>query len=838
MGYILRWSTLNLFTQAASSVTDPAKMTSMNPAVRLILTVLLLVSCLTPAMNQTASRNRIWRQVDSSERAFVQGTAPPWARAELDRGRINRSQMLAAASLVFRLSPEQQAALDDLLERQQDPSSPNYHKWLTPEQYGRRFGMTDADLAKVVSWLQSQNLAFSGISPSRTEVFFSGPVEQVERAFQTEIHDYATPRGQFFANQNPVSLPAAFAAEVLGVRGLNNFAPRSRVHPSPHFTSSLTGTHLLMPGDFATIYDLGPLYSQGLDGSGEKIAVVGQTSISVSDIRAFRSASGLSQKDPVIQLVPSTGASTKCSDDLIEANLDVEWSGGIAKNAGIVYLYSGLGTGTTCKNRTKNVFDALFYAINHTPRIAPVISISYGNCEKNIGASTAKVFRQWIQQANSQGQTVVAAAGDDGAADCDFQVSSATHGLAVDIPASIPEVTGIGGSEFTGDAKALVPAGSNCAPDTNFWAGSCSLTSGPSAKGYIPETTWNDPITSNGFSAGGGGASASASGFFSKPSWQAGPGVPSDGSRDVPDISLNASPAHDPYLICSQGSCVNGFRDASNSLTAVGGTSAGAPSFAGILAIINQATQSSGQGNANLHLYSLAISNPSVFHDIQSGDNKVPCTAGSTGCPASGSIGFSAGPNYDQATGLGSLDAFNLVTAWPGFNSSPGFALSASPSAFTIVASGQSGSATVSIAGSSGFAGSVSLSCSVPSNASTKISCSISPASVNLDSTNTSQTATLTVSAPAASAALHERSFQLVASAVLPGIFLFLVVPVRRKKLFGIAALLLAIFAAGCGGGSSSAANKPQASSATYAVTVTGASGSTSHSFTVDVTVK
>lgn len=812
-------------------------MTSMNLGARLAFAAVLLLTCSIPASNETASRDRIRRPIDSSERTAVQGTAPPWARIALDRGRTSRARMLSSASLVFRLTPAQQADLESLLQQQQEPSSSNYHRWITPEQYGQRFGIADADLAKIVSWLQSQNLVFTGISASRMEVFFSGSVANVETAFQTEIDDYSTPRGEFFANRVPVSLPAAFASEVVGVRGLNNFTPRARVHPSPRFTSSVSGTHLLMPGDFATIYNLDPLYSQGFDGSGEKIAVVGQTSISLSDIRAFRSASGLSQKDPVIQLVPSTGASTKCADDLTEANLDVEWSGGIAKNASIVYVYAGIGTGTTCKGRTKNVFDALFYAINHSPRIAPVISISYGNCEKNIGASTAKIFRQWIQQANAQGQTVVAASGDDGAADCDFQVSLATHGLAVDIPASIPEVTGIGGSEFTGDDKAVVPSGSSCAPDTDFWSGSCSLTSGPSAKSYIPETTWNDPVTTKGFSAGGGGASASASGFFSKPSWQTGPGVPSDGSRDVPDISLNASPAHDPYLICSQGSCVNGFRDSSNSLTAVGGTSAGAPSFAGILAIINQATQSSGQGNANSRLYALAVSNPSAFHDIQGGDNKVPCKAGSTDCPASGSIGFPAGPNYDRATGLGSLDAFNLVTAWPGFSSSPGFTLSASPSAFTVAA-GQSGNTAVSVTGSSGFVGSVSLSCAAPSNASTKISCSVAPAAVNLDTTSTSQAATLTVNALAASAALDRGNFQLLAAVIFPGMMLFVALPSRRRKLLGLAACVVAGLAISCGGGSSSTGNKSQAASATYAVTISGTSGPTSHSFTVDVTVK
>src|SRR5437667_588577 len=226
---------------------------------------------------------------------------------------------------------------------------------------------------------------------------------------------------------------------------------------------------------------------------------------------------------------------------------------------------------------------------------------------------------QWAQAANAPGHTISGPAGDDGAADCDFRVTSSTHGLAVDVPASIPEVTGVGGTEFTGDPSAVVTSG--CAAPTTFWAGStapCSPSdTSPTALSYIPETTWNDPVTKQ-FLAGGGGASN----IFGKPSWQTGSGVPSDGKRDVPDIALNASPVHDPYLYCTQGSCINGFRDASNKLSPVGGTSAGAPTFAGILALINQKTASSGLGNVNPMLYTLAASSPSAFHDITSGSNK------------------------------------------------------------------------------------------------------------------------------------------------------------------------------------------------------------------------
>jgi hypothetical protein len=316
--------------------------------------------------------------------------------------------------------------------------------------------------------------------------------------------------------------------------------------------------------------------------------------------------------------------------------------------------------------------------------------------------------------------------------------------------------------------------------------------------------------------------------------------VPGDGVRDVPDIALNASPFHDPYLICTQGSCSNGFRDSSNNLSAVGGTSAGAPSFAGIVAIVNQATQSAkGQANVNPILYGLAVSNPSAFHDITTGNNQVPCTKGSTGCPGGGSIGFSAGTGYDQVTGLGSLDALNLVTAWPGFSSSPTFAMGASPLSLTIPAAGQSGNASVSLAAMNGYSGTVALTCSTSSAA---ISCTPSPASVMLSSASgTSASATLTVNA-AASAFLNRRNLRLLAANFVFAGALLLAFPGRRRPrgLFSILAVGLLSILAGCGGGSTPVV-KQQAGPVTYTITLTGtdsANSSLAHSITLNVTVQ
>jgi subtilase family serine protease len=801
---------------------------------RLPFVVALIFVFTAPGGTQPVSRDRIRGPIDAAQTAAVKGTAHPLARAQSDQGRTDTAQRLSGVSLTFRLSPSQQADLNQLLRDQQDRSSPNYHKWLTPDQYAARFGMTQNDLAKVTAWAQSQGLTVDAISRNRNEVSVSGTVGQIEYALKTEIHNYSINGEQHFANATEVALPAAFAAEVLSVRGLNDFHPQTRSRPAlPRFTSNISGNHFVIPGDFATIYHLNPLYAMGLDGAGQTIAVVGQTAISTTDIDAFRSAAGFSKYDPTPLQVPNTGSGLTCSGDLGEADLDVEWSGAVAKNASIIYVYAGVGTGGTCLNRSKDVFDALQYAIVNN--VAPVISISYGNCEAKLGSSFVRTMQQWAQQANAQGQTISGPAGDLGAADCEsVSATSATHGLAVDVPASIPEVTGVGGSEFTGDSQVTVSGG--CAPsDLPYWSGSCSPTSGASALIYIPEMAWNDTAASlaltppGGLDASGGGASA----LFNKPSWQTGPGVPSDGKRDVPDISLNASNFHDPYLICSAGSCTNGFRDSSNNLNGVGGTSVGSPAFAGILAIINQATQSSGQGNANPSLYSLAVSTPSAFHDIPTGGNNiVPCTQGSTGCPNSGMIGFSTGSNYDQVTGLGSIDAFNLVTAWPGFNSTPVFSVGASPTVMTIASVGLSGSTSVVVGGANGFTGSVALTCAVPSTATSKISCSVTPSQVSLDSTTTSAKATLTINALALSGAVpHPRLDLLAATLLLPGLLLLPLPVHRRKRLFGLVVLGVLGVAAGCGGSSSTPPPPP----VTYIVTVTGTSGA-AHTVNVSVT--
>jgi subtilase family serine protease len=802
---------------------------SASPYKRLIF----ILTALSVAAWASNPPSRITREIDASQWVRVRGNVRAFARPELDRGRADVNEAISG-SIAFRLSPAQQADLNTLLIQQRNPASPEYHKWLTPEQYADRFGLSQSDLAKVTSWLQSQGLTVTRIARARTQVFFDGSVGQVEYAFHTQLHNYSVGGKIQYANASAPAVPVALADMVLDIRGLSNFRPKPhssqirKVRPTPNFTSTASGNHFVAPEDFATIYDVKGLYDAGFDGTGQKVAVVGQTAIQLSDVDAFRAASGLAKNDPQVLLVPDSGVSTTCSGDIGEADLDVEWSGAVAKNATVIFVYVGVDSGKTCTTTSKSVFDSLNYAVDND--VAPVISTSYGFCETGLGTASVNLLESWAQQANAQGQTITAASGDDGAADCDEGSSTqppttATQGLAVDAPASIPEVTGVGGSEFSGDVNS--PA--------TYWNATNDSDSG-SAISYIPETGWNDTTediaNGGGFSASGGGASS----MFTKPSWQAGSGVPADGKRDVPDVALNASADHDGYLLCSQGNCTNGYRDGSGNLSIVGGTSVGAPTFAGILTLINEATQASGQGNVNPILYGLASTTPAAFHDISTGNNKVPCTKSTTDCPNGGTIGFSSGAGYDQVTGLGSVDALQLATAWPGFS---GFTIASNPTILSV-AGGQPASTSLTITGTNNFVGTVNLACS--SN-SARASCTVVPSSVSLDANTSSATATLTINTTSGSmigttsAANH--AFRWLAGAASFGFVAIFVlgVPSRRRGMWLVLCVAVLLSAGiGCGGGSGSASSN--SSTGSVALTVTGSSGSVSRSTTVTLTVQ
>lgn len=580
-----------------------------------------------------AQRNRISGPADNGRRVRLSGHVHPRALPENDLGIVDATEELAPLTLVLSGSPEPETALEKLLLDQQDPASPDYHRWLTPEQFAGRFGASQADIDKITAWLTEHNLRVTSVSRARNAISFSGTAGDVGRAFETEFHRYRVSGTRHRANSTEPAIPAPMAAVVRAIRGLNDF----RLEPSlkrldtslnPNYNSG-SGNHYLAPQDFAAIYDINPLYAIGYDGTGQNIVVAGQTRVNMSDIELFRDRFQLPANDPTAILVPGTRDPGTVSGDMEEADIDLEWAGAVAPKANITYVYS------------YDVMDAVQYAIDQS--LAPVLSVSYGLCETLTARSDALAMQTWARQGNAQGITWFNAAGDSGGADCVSKGSSRGSGLAVDIPASIPEVTGVGGTTLSEGVG-------------QYWAPT-NDTSGASALSYIPETVWNDS-TSGDPAAGGGGAST----LFARPSWQTGWGAFNETARNVPDVSLASSAQHNGYLVYNKGR-----------LSVFGGTSAATPSLAGVAALLNQYLVTNqfqavaGLGNMNPGLYYLAQKVPSAFHDVTTGDNivTVTCGARARNCVA-GSFGYNAGSGYDQATGLGSIDVYNLVLAWPG----------------------------------------------------------------------------------------------------------------------------------------------------------------------------
>jgi uncharacterized protein (TIGR03437 family) len=613
-----------------------------------------------------AGTDRINQAVDPNRTAVLTGQVHPLAQPRYDQGLADPAAELGYVTLLLRPDP----ALKTFLAQQRTPSSASYRRWLAPEEFADRFGLTQNDIGKITAWLGSQGLRVNDVARGRHWITFSGTAGQISQALHTEIHRYAVDGKTHLANATDPSIPQALQGIVAGFRGLNDFIPVSPLaklsltplQAAPEYTSG--GVHFLAPGDLATIYDVNPLYNTGIDGTGQTIVIAGQTDILLSDIAGFRSQFGLPANQPKLMLF---GTDPGLTSDLQEADLDLQWAGALAPGATIVYAYS------------TDAYNSLQYAVDQN--LGKVISISYGSCE----LYETPAFEVVAQQANAQGITVLAASGDAGATNCDRfdPTPQASTGPVVSWPASFPEITSVGGTEFN--------------EGTGSYWGKRNNSTGTSALSYIPETAWNDTVALNEFASGGGGASV----MFSKPSWQTGPGVPNDNARDLPDVSLSASWLHDPFLIEEEGL-----------LYLVGGTSAATPSFAGMVALLNQYLVSQGTlaapglGNINPALYQLAQSTPASFHDIVSGNNSQPCVQSSTGC-VDGLVGFNAGPGYDLATGLGSVDVFNLVTNWNS-GAATTTSLTANPAAAGLSDTVQM-TATVKAAGTTVPTGSISF---------------------------------------------------------------------------------------------------------------------------------
>ena len=658
------------------------------------------------AQNLTvAPRNRIVSPIVDSDAVTLAGNMHPLARPEFDRGILPDETRLERMVLLLQPDADQQKALDALTQAQQEPGSPSYRQWLSPEEYGSRFGASTADLAKVTAWLQSHGFTVEPVPAGHRTIVFSGTAAQVADAFHTEIHQYEVGGQMHIANSQDPQIPSALAPVVAGIVSLHDFRRVSHIRsirpiakPASAQPENTQGsTHYIFPADYATIYNLNPQYTAGRTGTGVSLAIVGRSNINLSDVSSFRSGSALPANQPTVILEGANPGLVAGDQD--ESTLDVEWSGAVASGAAVKFVV-GASTATT-----DGVDLSAQYIVNN--KTATVMSTSYGSCEADMGSGELAFYNSLWQQAASEGISSFVSSGDSGAAGCNGGSSSSGSGAGVNGLCSSPYSTCVGGTEFN--------EGSG-----NYWA-TTNGAGGGSALSYIPEKVWNESA-----SDGGSGLWASTGGIseaYTQPTWQKGVyGANSNGMRAVPDVAMTAA-SHDGYLIYENGSWY-----------VIAGTSAASPSFAGVMAIVDQKL-GGGLGNANPTLYSMLDASQNPFHATPSGNNSVP---GVTGFTASGAA-------YNLATGLGSVDANLLVNGWPATGTvipAPGFTLKSSAASESVL-QGKTATFTVAVAATGGFTGTVTLKATTPAG----VTLSFNPVSVK---PGASSTATVTVAATAA----------------------------------------------------------------------------------------
>jgi hypothetical protein len=756
---------------------------------------------------------RVTQTVDEGNRVMLHGNVHPMARAEFDQGAVADSQPASRMTLLLQRSPEQETALRQLLEQQQDKSSPNFHKWLTPDQFGKQYGPADTDIQAVTDWLTSRGFTGIKVRAGRTTVEFSGNVGQVRNAFQTQIHHFFANGKMHVANVSDPQIPAALAPVVAGVLSLHDFRPRAQVHSlgtfrktkatgevKPLFTFAGCGTgnapvpcYAVGPGDFQKIYNV-PYVPGTTDGTGVTIAIVQDSNLNVADVQQFRSLFGLSANFTSNNIIlngpdPGIQGPTSVSGDEIEADLDAQWAGAVAPGATIDVVVSQ----DSDSIGTFGIDLSAIYIIDNN--IAPILSESFGSCEAGIGVAGEQFYQALWQQASAQGITVILSSGDSGSAACDPAAAPAnqdvaTQGLNVSGLASTPYNVAIGGTDFQ---NGTVPS-----PFWNTTNGTNGSLTQVSAKSYIPESTWNDSCAATAIAgnlapalanctattinnnnnpqssqfgidivAGGGGPSSlvttgtGAGPVNPKPVWQTGTnGNPADGFRDIPDVSFFAGNGFNGsfYIICQQdanagtGSSTSScdLNSPFNDFQGVGGTSAGAPAFAGVMALVNQKT-GQRQGNANFVLYQLYKKNTAgticassaapagtcIFYDTVTGNNSVACQGGTPNCSntstAASQYGILVDPahtnnpawetttGYDLATGLGSLNVGNLVASWTSASFTADTVAITSPATNTVnITHGATANFTVTVTPTTAT-GSVSLVASPPGKSQVSI---------------------------------------------------------------------------------------------------------------------
>lgn len=688
-----------------------------------------------PAAAQTgAAHALITAQIDDSRRLRLNGNTRPEAKPQNDRGRVADSLAMEHMQLLLKRPADREAALQQYIKDLHNRTSPNFHHWLKPDQFAQRFGLAQQDLSVITGWLRRQGFTVNTVYPSTMVIDFSGTAGQVHDAFHCEIHALSSGGVRHIANMSDPEIPAALAAAVAGIVSLHDFRPHTNFKPRPAYTftnGSGVTYRVVVPADLATIYNLNPLFSAGISGQGQTIVVIEDTNVySSADWTVFRSTFGLSgyRSGSFAQVHPAPASGTNnCANPGVvagnesEAELDAEWASAAAPNAAIVLA--------SCQD-TSTTFGGLIALQNLVNGSSPpaIVSISYGECEAENGATANAAYNTIYQQAVALGTSVFVSAGDEGAASCDADQSKSTHGVGVSGFASTPYNVAVGGTDF-GDSYAGTTG--------TYWSSTNNATTFGSALSYVPEIPWNDSCASalisavegygttygtGGFcnsaagiksflttASGSGGPSGCATGAassggivsgtcqgYAKPSWQSLIGNPADGVRDVPDVSLFAANGvwGHYYVYCDSDTSDHGAActGAPSGWSGAGGTSFATPIMAGIQALVNQKTGSL-QGNPNYVYYVLAaseyasgltcnssggnaVSSGCVFYDVTLGDMDVNCQGVNNCYDPSGSNGvlstssgsyaltYGTGVGWDFATGIGTLNAYNLVSFW------------------------------------------------------------------------------------------------------------------------------------------------------------------------------
>ncbi len=696
--------------------------------------------CCLPAMGVAQSAaavpvaSRLTQPIDESQQVTLKGTMHRLANSANDKGAVDNGLALDRIQVVLKRSAAQESALQQTLQDLHTPGTPSYHKWLTPAQFGAQFGPSDADIATLSSWLNANGFSVTKVNPGKQTMEISGNAGQFQKTFHAAIHKYQVNGQTHYANASDPKIPAALAPVFGGFASLNNFPARSyhkllghatydtRTHKTtPEWNAPDGGGYdfVLAPGDFAVQYDLNPLYNAGVKGAGQTIAIINEANVSLALVNQYRSLFGLPANppnvivdgnDPGIDGVNNPDGPNGAS---IEAYLDVEEAGAVAPAATIDLVIAG---DTALENGLYLAASRAVYS-----DVAPVLSMSFGYCELLSGAGANAFWNTLWEQAAAQGQTAMVSSGDAGSAGCDDDNTQqyAVYGQQVSGFASTPWNVAVGGTDFYYSSYNSGSSNTIDAQLEQYWGnyagnpGNASDTPMTTLQTKIPEQPWNNSqfglnlandYTQNGettIAGGSGGASNCATGSgtsckgWAKPAWQVATGVPADGVRDLPDVSLFASSGINAsfYPICAEdGDCQLPAAGSVTQFTGVGGTSASSPAFAAIMALVNE--KYGPQGQADYVLYPMFKQYPAAFNDVTVGTNSVPCALTSSavapddciaatpaymvsdstyGTSVEGQIGntttkvaeYNAGTGYDLATGLGTIDAYNLVTNWP-----------------------------------------------------------------------------------------------------------------------------------------------------------------------------